>query len=135
MEKTMDEQKDVTEMTVDIVTAFVGNNSLPAAELPSLIANIHRALSGLAGGEAPKSAEPAATSGHDQEIHWPRILLFALKDGRKFKSLKRHLRTKYNMSPEDYRVKWSLPKDYPMVAPRLCPSALRARKANGPRSR
>jgi predicted transcriptional regulator len=112
----MDEKSEVIEMTADIVSAYVGNNSVSAAELPSLIQSVHRALSGITGApEAPEVApkEPAVpvrrsiTPDH----------LICLEDGRKFKSLKRHLRTKYNMSPEDYRAKWNLPKDYPMVAP------------------
>jgi predicted transcriptional regulator len=112
----MEDKSDVIEMTADIVSAYVGNNSVSATELPALIQSVHRALAGVSvGGEAvevtPK--EPAVpvrrsiTPDH----------LVCLEDGRKFKSLKRHLRTKYNMSPEEYRAKWGLPKDYPMVAP------------------
>ena len=112
----MEDKSEVMEMTADIVSAYVGNNSVSAAELPNLIQSVHRALSGITGApEAPEVApkEPAVpvrrsiTPDH----------LVCLEDGRKFKSLKRHLRTKYNMSPEDYRAKWNLPKDYPMVAP------------------
>ena len=112
----MDEKSEVIEMTSDIVSAYVGNNSVAASDLPALIQSIHRALSGISQGsdvQEPAPKEPAVpvrrsiTPDH----------LVCLEDGRKFKSLKRHLRTKYNMSPEEYRAKWGLPKDYPMVAP------------------
>jgi predicted transcriptional regulator len=112
----MDDKSDVIEMTADIVSAYVGNNTVAAVDLPNLIQSVHRALAGVSAGvEAAEVApkEPAVpvrrsiTADH----------LVCLEDGRKFKSLKRHLRTKYNMSPEEYRAKWGLPKDYPMVAP------------------
>ena len=107
---------ELLEMTADIVSAYVGNNSVSAGELPSLIASIHAALSQVSTGPvevAPEPQEPAVPV--RKSIH-PDFLI-CLEDGRKFKSLKRHLRTKYDMSPEEYRAKWSLPKDYPMVAP------------------
>ena len=112
----MDEKSEVIEMTADIVSAYVGNNSVTAADLPGLIQSGHRALAGIStGGEALEAApkEPAVPI---RRSITPDFLI-CLEDGRKFKSLKRHLRTKYNMSPEEYRAKWSLPKDYPMVAP------------------
>ena len=103
-------------MTTDIVSAYVGNNSVGSAELPSLIQSVYRALSGVGGVEAPMEPapkEPAVSVKKSITADY----LICLEDGRKFKSLKRHLRTKYNMSPEDYRAKWGLAKDYPMVAP------------------
>ncbi|MET0293606.1 MAG: MucR family transcriptional regulator [Phenylobacterium sp.] len=112
----MDQKSEVIEMAADIVSAYVGNNSVSAAELPGLIQSVHRALAGIStGGEVVESApkEPAVPV---RRSITPDFLI-CLEDGRKFKSLKRHLRTKYNMSPEEYRAKWSLPKDYPMVAP------------------
>ena len=112
----MDDRSEVIEMTADIVSAFVSNNSVPATELPALIQSVHRALSGVTTTpEVVESAprEPAVPV--KKSVH-PDFIV-CLEDGRKFKSLKRHLRTKYNMSPEEYRSKWSLPKDYPMVAP------------------
>ena len=112
----MDEKSEVIEMTADIVSAYVGNNSVAAADLPNLIQSVHRALAGITGG-----AEVTETAPKEPAVPVRRSItpdhLVCLEDGRKFKSLKRHLRTKYNMSPEDYRAKWSLPKDYPMVAP------------------
>ena len=112
----MDDKSEIIEMTADIVAAYVGANTVAAGDLPSLIQSVHRALSGVASGGEPVEAAPkepavpikkSITSDH----------LICLEDGRKFKSLKRHLRTKYNMSPEEYRAKWGLAKDYPMVAP------------------
>jgi predicted transcriptional regulator len=112
----MDDKTDVIEMTADIVSAYVGNNSVSAAELPNLIQSVHRALSGITGATeaAPEPLKEPAVS--VRKSITPDFLI-CLEDGRKFKSLKRHLRTKYNMSPEDYRAKWGLAKDYPMVAP------------------
>jgi predicted transcriptional regulator len=112
----MDDKTDVIEMTADIVSAYVGNNSVSAAELPNLIQSVHRALSGITGASeaAPEPLKEPAVS--VRKSITPDFLI-CLEDGRKFKSLKRHLRTKYNMSPEDYRAKWGLAKDYPMVAP------------------
>jgi predicted transcriptional regulator len=112
----MDDKAEIIEMTTDIVSAYVGNNSVAAADLPSLIQSVHKALSGVSTGVEPVEVvtkEPAVSL---KKSITPDFLI-CLEDGRKFKSLKRHLRTKYNMSPEDYRAKWNLPKDYPMVAP------------------
>jgi predicted transcriptional regulator len=112
----MEEKSSIVEMTTDIVAAYVGNNVVSTADLPALIQSIHRALTGVvAGGEMAEVAakEPAVPL---KRSITPDFLI-CLEDGGKFKSLKRHLRTKYNMSPEDYRAKWGLPKEYPMVAP------------------
>jgi predicted transcriptional regulator len=112
----MDEKAEIIEMTADIVSAYVGNNSVSANDLPNLIQSVHRALSTVTGGQveaAPAPKEPAVSV---KKSITPDYLV-CLEDGRKFKSLKRHLRTKYNMSPEEYRSKWALAKDYPMVAP------------------
>ncbi len=112
----MENKTDTLDMTADIVSAFVGNNSVPASELPSLIQSVYQALNNISSGEetkveAPK--EPAVSVKKSISADY----IVCLEDGRKFKSLKRHLRTKYGMSPEEYRAKWNLPKDYPMVAP------------------
>ncbi len=112
----MEERAEIIEMTADIVSAFVGNNAVAAGDLPFLIQAVHGALAGMS--NPVEAAEPAAK---EPAVPLKRSItpefLICLEDGRKFKSLKRHLRTKYNMSPEDYRAKWNLPKDYPMVAP------------------
>ncbi len=112
----MENKAEMIEMTADIVAAYVENNSVATSDLPALIQSIHKALTSVAsGGEAvePPPKEPAVPV---RRSITPDFLI-CLEDGRKFKSLKRHLRTKYNMSPEDYRSKWGLAKDYPMVAP------------------
>src|SRR2546430_456924 len=112
----MDEKSEVIEMTADIVSAYVGNNSVSAADLPALIQSVHRAISGISSGAEAAEAAPKEPAVPIRRSITPDFLV-CLEDGRKFKSLKRHLRTKYNMSPEDYRAKWGLAKDYPMVAP------------------
>ncbi len=106
----------LTDKVVDIVTAFVAHNSMPAAELPNLISSVHSTLLTLGAGEAAKTSEPQQPAVSIKKSVGSDYII-CLEDGRKFKSLKRHLRTKYNMSPEEYRAKWNLPKDYPMVAP------------------
>ena len=112
----MDEKSEVIEMTADIVSAYVGNNTVSAADLPGLIQSVHRALAGVSTGAEPEAAQPKEPAVPIRRSITPDYLV-CLEDGRKFKSLKRHLRTKYNMSPEEYRSKWGLAKDYPMVAP------------------
>jgi predicted transcriptional regulator len=112
----MDDRSEVIEMTADIVSAFVSNNSVPAQELPALIQSVHRALSGVSTTPEVVEAAPREPAVPVKKSVHPDFLV-CLEDGRKFKSLKRHLRTKYNMSPEDYRSRWGLPKEYPMVAP------------------
>jgi predicted transcriptional regulator len=112
----MDEKSAIIEMTAEIVAAYVENNSISTGDLPALIQSVHRALTLVEAGSeavAPAPKEPAVPA---RRSITPDHLV-CLEDGRRFKSLKRHLRTKYNLSPEDYRTKWGLPKDYPMVAP------------------
>jgi predicted transcriptional regulator len=109
-------QLEIIEMTTDIVAAYVGNNSLPASELPPLLTGVHAALAGVAGKAEGADAAPQEPAVSIKKSITPDYLI-CLEDGRKFKSLKRHLRTKYDMSPDDYRRKWRLPPDYPMVAP------------------
>jgi predicted transcriptional regulator len=112
----MDDKAEIIEMTAEIVAAYVENNTVPTADLPGLIQSVHRALTGITAGPETVEAPPKEPAVPVRRSITPDHLV-CLEDGRKFKSLKRHLRTKYNMSPEEYRAKWSLPKDYPMVAP------------------
>ena len=118
------------ELAADIVSAYVSNNSVPTGDLPTLISDVHSALLRVGGGtveipvEAPKPAIPVKKSVTPDYI-------VCLEDGKKFKSLKRHLRTQYNMSPDDYRAKWGLPKDYPMVAPNYAASRSALAKSMG----
>ena len=104
------------ELTAQIVSAYVGNNSVASAEIPNLITQVHSALKRVAGGQMATPAElvkPAVSVKRSISSDY----IVCLEDGKRFKSLKRHLRTQYNMTPEQYREKWGLPPDYPMVAP------------------
>ena len=107
---------DLIDLAADIVSAYVSNNTVPASELPALIASVHRALNSTIGGPVEPAAEPLKPAVNPKKSVFPDYIV-CLEDGKKFKSLKRHLRTHYNLSPEDYREKWGLPADYPMVAP------------------
>ena len=112
----MTETLNYIELAAEIVSAYVSNNSVPASDLPGLLNDVHSALVRVSAGAAPavpEAAKPAVPPKKSVTNDY----IVCLEDGRKFKSLKRHLRTQYNMSPEQYREKWSLPPDYPMVAP------------------
>ena len=113
----MSENVEIIGMTADIVSAYVGNSSVSSADLPALIQQIHKTLTDIATGATAQEAAPPPSPAVSVKKSVTPDFLVCLEDGRKFKSLKRHLRTKYNMSPEEYRAKWGLPKDYPMVAP------------------
>ncbi|WP_460449415.1 Ros/MucR family transcriptional regulator [Alsobacter sp. SYSU BS001988] len=104
------------ELAADIVAAYVSNNAVTVAEMPGLIGDVHRALLALATGVAETAVEAPKPAVSVKKSITPDFIV-CLEDGKKFKSLKRHLRTQYGMSPEDYREKWGLPADYPMVAP------------------
>jgi predicted transcriptional regulator len=105
------------ELAAEIVSAFVSNNSVPVAELPALIGNVHAALNQVASGSAQQPAgEPKAPAVSIKKSVQPDYIV-CLDDGKRFKSLKRHLRTVYNLTPDQYRAKWGLRPDYPMVAP------------------
>ncbi len=101
-------------LTADIVAAHVSNNSVAVSDLPVLIGNVHGALAGLSGNVVvPVVLEPAVPIKGSVK----REFITCLEDGKKLKMLKRHLMTHYAMTPDDYRAKWNLPADYPMVAP------------------
>jgi predicted transcriptional regulator len=112
----MSDTSEIIDLTAEIVASYVENNSLSAMEVPALIQSVHRALTSVASGMDAVEAAPKEPAVPVRRSITPDYLV-CLEDGRKFKSLKRHLRTKYNLSPEDYRAKWGLAKDYPMVAP------------------
>ncbi|MCC7266047.1 MAG: MucR family transcriptional regulator [Caulobacteraceae bacterium] len=132
MDETADRNRadDHLRLAGDIVAAFVSANSLPAAELPSLIRNVHQTLRGLDGegssapAERPKPAVPVGRSVHPDYI-------VCLEDGAKLQMLKRYLRSRFNMTPEDYRRRWGLPADYPMVAPNYAARRSAVAKASG----
>ncbi len=104
------------ELTAEIVSAYVSNNTVPAGEIPSLISQVHAALARVSGKPGDAPAEPLKPAISVKKSITPEYII-CLEDGKKFKSLKRHLRTQYNMTPEQYRDKWDLNADYPMVAP------------------
>ena len=103
-------------LTAEIVSAYVGHNTVAASDIPALINQVHAALQRVTSGEAQPSSEPLKPAVSVKKSINPDFIV-CLEDGKKFKSLKRHLRTQYGMTPEQYRDKWSLPGDYPMVAP------------------
>ena len=106
----------IVELTADIVAAYVGNNAVPAADLPNLINDVYQALAAATGGAKEKEVVEEKPAVPVRRSVTPEHVV-CLEDGKKFKSLKRHLRTHHNMTPEEYREKWGLPADYPMVAP------------------
>jgi predicted transcriptional regulator len=112
----MSDKAEIIELTAEIVASYVENNALATGDVPTLIQSVHRALTSIASGVEAVEAAPKDPAVPVRRSITPDYLV-CLEDGRKFKSLKRHLRTKYNLSPEDYRAKWNLAKDYPMVAP------------------
>jgi predicted transcriptional regulator len=104
-------------MAAEIVTAYVGGNNLPSGQIPDVIKTVHGALSGL----VSDSSKPVTTQ-QKPVVPIKRSItpeyIICLEDGKKLKMLKRYLRSHYNMTPEEYRAKWNLPADYPMVAPK-----------------
>ncbi|MCS6922432.1 MucR family transcriptional regulator [Elioraea thermophila] len=111
-----DQQADanILELTAEIVSAHVSNNSVPLSELPGLIQEVYKTLSAVGrGAPAPDKPQPAVPI---KKSVFPDYII-CLEDGKKLKMLKRHLKTAYNMTPEQYRERWGLPPDYPMVAP------------------
>ena len=127
---SIDNGENLMELTAEVVAAYVSNNSLPIADLPGLISDVYGALGRssapqpVAEAEKPKPAVSVKKSVTDDHI-------ICLEDGKKFKSLKRHLMTHYGLSPEDYREKWDLPSDYPMVAPSYAAARSRLAKEMG----
>ena len=115
----MAEENPATEellgLTADIVSAHVGNNTVSVADVPGLISSVYTALAGLGG--AAEAEKPAPTPAVPVRSSIKPDYLVSLESGKKMKMLKRYLMTNYNMTPDDYRKKWGLPKDYPMVAP------------------
>lgn len=123
--QNFDEQDRVlVRVTANIVAAYVGQNGLSAPELPKLIGEVHQACRNVARAEAPVEQPTPAVPPH-QSVK--RDHLVCLEDGKTFKSLKRHLRAEHGLSPSEYRERWGLPSDYPMVAPDY--SATRSRLA------
>jgi predicted transcriptional regulator len=113
---TATNRDQLIELTADVVAAYVSNNPVPLSEVPNLIADIHAALGRLSNAtEAQPAEKPKPAVNPKKSIHNDYII--CLEDGKKFKSLKRHLMTHYGLTPEQYREKWGLDPNYPMVAP------------------
>ncbi len=104
---------ELLELTTKIVAAHIANNAMPAVDLPHLIAAVHETLATLGPEEPAAKPKPAVPIKQSVKPEY----IVCLDDGKKLKMLKRHLRTAYNMTPDDYRKRWGLPSDYPMVAP------------------
>ncbi|MGH6950019.1 MAG: MucR family transcriptional regulator [Vitreimonas sp.] len=112
----MDDKRDLVGMAAEIVSAFVSANPMAPQEIPGLIRTVYAALADVSGAHAA-STEPAQEPAVAVKKSVTPDYIICLEDGKKFKSLKRHLRTRYGMTPDAYRSKWALPHDYPMVAP------------------
>jgi len=126
----MENQTEIVELTADIVAAYVGNNAVPAADLTKLISDIHKALAGAVAGKEEVPQEELKPAVPVRRSVTPDAII-CLEDGLKFKSLKRHLRTHHDTTPEEYRGKWGLPHDYPMVAPSYAQARSRLAKEMG----
>ncbi|CDX57677.1 Transcriptional regulatory protein ros [Mesorhizobium plurifarium] len=115
MEETDDNTSTLIELTAEVVSAYVSNNPVPVGNLPALIDSVHEALESAGGGaaEKPEALTPAVPIRKSVTPDY----IISLEDGKKFKSLKRHLSVHYGLTPDEYRAKWGLPSDYPMVAP------------------
>jgi len=126
----VENKTEVVELTADIVAAYVGNNAVPTADITSLINDVYRALTAAVEGkedQPPQDLKPAVPVRRSVTPDY----IICLEDGKKFKSLRRHLRTDYDLTPEQYREKWGLPHDYPMVAPNYAQARSRLAKEMG----
>ncbi|TIP51023.1 MAG: MucR family transcriptional regulator [Mesorhizobium sp.] len=117
------------ELTADVVSAFVSNNPVPVGDLPALIGQVHAALKGTARSVSAK--EPALKPAVPIKKSVTPDYIISLEDGKKFKSLKRHLATHYGLTPDEYRAKWGLSADYPMVAPKYAAARSELAKTMG----
>ena len=108
--------EELLRMTSEVAAAYVSNNNLPSAQLPDVIRTIHESLAALSGAKVAAASEPPTPAVAIKKSITPDYIV-CLEDGKKLKMLKRHLRSTYNMTPDEYRHRWGLPADYPMVAP------------------
>lgn len=128
---TIENQEALLALTADVVSAYVSNNPVPAAQVSELIASIHSSLAGLSGnGASTTPAEPLIPAVPIKKSVTPDFIV-CLEDGKKFKSLKRHLMSSYGITPAEYRAKWGLPSDYPMVAPNYAAARSQLAKSMG----
>jgi len=124
-----DDRAEIISLAADIVSAYVSNNPVPAASLPDLIASIHSSLTGI--GQRAEPEKPAQAPAVNPKRSVTPDYIICLEDGKRFKSLKRHLSTGYDLTPDEYRAKWNLPADYPMVAPNYAAQRSALAKASG----
>jgi predicted transcriptional regulator len=125
-----DDTSTLFKLTASIVSAYVKRNAVPSAELPALIGQVHTALTRVSSGHGETLGDvlrPATSVKKSIASNY----IICLEDGKKFKSLKRHLRTHHNLTPEQYREKWGLGSDYPMVAPNYAAARSRLAKQIG----
>jgi len=116
-DSTATRAEDLLKLATDIVSAYVSNNPVPAADLPNMIRSVHATLGGL----SSEGSNDGIPGGHKPAVPVKKSItpdfIICLEDGKKLKMLKRYLRSNYDLTPEEYRSKWGLPADYPMVAP------------------
>jgi len=120
---------ELVELTADIVSAFVGNNAVPVAGLSDLIASVHLSLSGIHQPAAAPAA-PLVPAVNPKKSVFPDYII-CLEDGKRFKSLRRHIGADFGLTPDEYREKWGLPRDYPMVAPNYSAQRSALAKSSG----
>ncbi len=125
-----DERDDLVQLTADIVSAYVTNNTIESAQLSQLIEDVHMALVRAPAAAAEPEQKPLVPAVPIRKSITPDYIV-SLEDGRKFKSLKRHLAGTYGMTPDEYRAKWGLPRDYPMVAPNYAKARSELAKSMG----
>lgn len=121
--------EELLALTSDIVAAHVSNNTVAVADLPNLIEQVHKTLSAIGGASEPVADRPTPAVPIRKSVTPDYIV--CLDDGKKLKMLKRHLKTAYNMTPDEYRERWNLPSDYPMVAPNYAKQRSKLAKAIG----
>jgi predicted transcriptional regulator len=127
---TSEDNGGLIELTTEVVSAYVSNNTVAAGDLAGLIGDVYNALARVGNGPVAAPAEPLKPAVNPKKSITPDYII-CLEDGKKFKSLKRHLSSMYSMSPEQYREKWGLPSDYPMVAPNYAEARSRLAKEMG----
>jgi len=124
------DHNELVQLTADIVSAYVSNNQVEFSELGKLIEEVHGALRRAPNGKAEPEPEPREPAVPIRKSVTPDYIV-SLEDGRKFKSLKRHLKNTYGLTPDEYRAKWGLPRDYPMVAPNYAKARSELAKSMG----
>ena len=122
---------NLTELAADIVSAYVSKNAISVADLSTLITNVHGALQAIQNGDTTPASQPEQKPAVPIKKSVTPDYIISLEDGRRYKSLKRHLSTKYGLTPHGYRAKWGLPKDYPMVAPNYAATRSALAKISG----